>query len=445
VGEDRATVESERPAELDAGQPPDRTDAVTVVKPRHFAGFDGLRAIAAISVLLLHTAWASGFTLRSSFGIYSSRLEIGVSVFFLISGFLLYRPFAVSHLAGKRSPNAKRFWERRLLRIVPAYWLALTLLTYVFHLVKMGPGFGEVAIHYLFLQIYFPKAVFFGIHQAWSICTEMSFYLFLPIYAAVVGFRRLVQAHQMVVELVGIAALFAISLAFRWWSTHLTLIIVVHGHFQAVCYPNCNTQAPFPALMVDWLPARLDLFAFGMLIAVLSAWWTERDTEPAWLSSRWMPWVSWAGAAVAFWWSSHLDIPITPLYLTHPWQGIELQTLYGVFAFLLLLPAVFGPEGKSAIRRFLQCWPIASLGVISYGIYLWHFDMISQFMSWTGYTDGAVPYWILASGVLAITTVAASISYFGLERPILRFKSHLGWWNRGSDGAGSVDGNILGK
>src|ERR1700722_19903176 len=77
------------------------------VKPRHFACFDGLRSIAAVSVLLLHTAWISGFTSRSWLGAYTSRLEIGVSVFFLISGFLLYRPFAVSHLAGLAAPNAR--------------------------------------------------------------------------------------------------------------------------------------------------------------------------------------------------------------------------------------------------------------------------------------------------------------------------------------------------
>jgi peptidoglycan/LPS O-acetylase OafA/YrhL len=418
-----------------------------VVKPKHFANFDGLRAIAAVSILLLHTAWDSGFTIRSSLGIYTSRLEIGVSVFFLISGFLLYRPFAVSHLARRRAPNTRRFWERRLLRIIPAYWLALTLLTYVFHLVTMGPGVGEALIHYFFLQIYFPKAVFFGIPQAWSICTEMSFYLFLPLYAAVLGVKRLAQSRQMAVELVGIVALFAISFAFRWWSTHLPILEVVNGHFQAVCYPNCNTQAPFPALMVDWLPARLDLFAFGMLLAVLSVWWTERDTEPTWLSSRWMPWLSWGGAALAFVWCSHLGVERSPLYLTTPWQGIELQTLYGVFAFLLLLPAVFGPQGRqtSLIRRFLQSWPIASLGVISYGIYLWHFDMITQFEKWTGYKDGAVPYWILALGVLALTCVPATISYFGLERPILRIKSHLGWWNRPPADSTPDDVEILSK
>ncbi|MGD0881941.1 MAG: acyltransferase [Acidimicrobiales bacterium] len=421
------------------------SSTVAVPKPRHFASFDGLRAIAAVSILLLHTAFVSGFTMRSSLGIYTSRFEIGVSVFFLISGFLLYRPFAVSHLAGRQSPNTRRFWERRLLRIVPAYWLALTLLTYVFHLVTIGSGAGEVAIHYFFLQIYFPKAVFFGIPQAWSICTEMSFYLVLPFIAAAIGFRRKSQERQLVRELIGLAVLFLGSLVFRWWSTHLPVIKEVNGHLVGVCFPNCGTQSPFPALMVDWLPARLDLFAFGMLLAVLSAWWTERDSEPVWLSSRWMPWLSWIGAAAVFWCVSHLGIPRSPLYLTTPVKGIVLQELYGLFAFLLLLPAVFGPQDRSLVRRFLQFWPVASLGVISYGIYLWHLDLIDKFLSWTGYKEDAVPYWILALGVLAMTVVAASISYFALERPILKIKDHLGWWGRTSRSVPKEDVEILTK
>jgi peptidoglycan/LPS O-acetylase OafA/YrhL len=73
---------------------------------------------------------------------------------------------------------------------------------------------------------------------------------------------------------------------------------------------------------------------------------------------------------------------------------------------------------------------MASLGVISYGIYLWHLDLINQFMKWTGWHPGMVPYWILASAVLGLTIAFASASYFGLERPILRIKSRIGWWDR---------------
>ena len=419
--------------------PSDSSGSVTIplaeqvaTKPRHFACFDGLRAIAAVSVLLLHAAWVSGFTLRSSVGIYASRLEIGVSVFFLISGFLLYRPFAVSHLSRRASPNARRFWERRLLRIVPAYWLALTVLTYGFHAITLGPGWQGVVIHYLFLQIYFPTQAFFGITQAWSLCTEMSFYFFLPLYAAAVGIRRSSKTNQMRRELVGLGILVVISVGFRWWALNIPFIKVVNGHFVGVCYPHCSTQPPFSTLLVDWLPSYLDLFAFGMLLAVISVWLAERDSEPTWLWSSSMPWLSWCGAAVAFWWVSHLGIPRTVLYIASPQTNILRQGLYGAFAFLLLMPAVFGPQDRSLVRRFLRSWPVASVGVISYGIYLWHLDLIHEVVKWTGWRLGMVPFWLLALTGFGISVAFASTSYFALERPVLQFKNRIRWWDRGS-------------
>ncbi|HZM53413.1 MAG TPA: acyltransferase [Acidimicrobiales bacterium] len=409
---------------------PDGPAEQVVRKPRHFACFDGLRAIAAVSVLLLHTAWVSGFTQRSSLGAYTSRLEIGVSVFFLISGFLLYRPFAVSHLSGIPSPNTRKFWERRLLRIVPAYWLALTVLTYVFHIITLGPGWQGVVTHYFFLQIYFPTQVFTGITQAWSLCTEMSFYFFLPFYATVISFRRRSEKSPLTRELIGIVVLFAVSFGFRYWALHLPLLTVRGGKFVAVCAPNCGTRAAFASLLTSWLPAYLDLFALGILLAVLSAWFTQHDSEPRWLQSRYMPWASWACAALVFLVVSHVVADHSILYFVIPRVNLERQTLYGAFAFFLLMPAVFGPQDGTLVRRLLRSWPMASLGVISYGIYLWHLDLINQFMKWTGWQPGMVPYWILASAVLGLTIAFASASYFGLERPILRIKSRIGWWDR---------------
>ncbi len=400
--------------------------------PRHFACFDGLRAIAVVSVLLLHTAWVSGFTERNSLGLYTSRLEIGVSVFFLISGFLLYRPFAVSHLTGIPRPNTRRFWERRLLRILPAYWLALTLLAYVFHSVTMGPGWQGVVSQYLFLQIYLPTQIFFGITQAWSLCTEMTFYLFLPLYAALVGLRRRAQSAQLAWELAGIAGLFGISFVFRYWVLHMPLLKVEDGKFVAMCTPHCSTSATFATLMVDWLPSYLDLFGFGMLLAVLSVWFVERDTEPAWLRSRFMPWISWTAAAVMFWAVAHVVPDKNILYFVTPQVNLEKQTLYGLFAFFLLLPAVFGPQDRTWIRGLLRAWPVASIGVISYGIYLWHLNIIFGFLNWMGWMRKSEPFWILALAVLGLSIVVASASYFVVERPILRVKGRLGWWDRGS-------------
>jgi peptidoglycan/LPS O-acetylase OafA/YrhL len=416
----RATEQQRRPA----------PQGPTASRPRHFPCFDGLRAIAAVSVLLLHTAWVSGLTNRSGLGIYTSRLEIGVSVFFLISGFLLYRPFAVSHLSGRASPSMGRFWVRRLLRIVPAYWVALTVLAYGFGVVNLGPGWQGPVTHYLFLQIYFPPQVFYGIGPAWSLCTEMSFYLFLPLYAALIAWRRRSQASQLGWELGGLVVLTAISYGFRWWALNLPLIVVRNGHFAVICAPHCGTDPAMATLLVDWLPATLDLFALGMFLAVASAWYTERRSEPSWLRSPLMPWASWAGAAVAFWGVSHLGIPRDILYFVTPGVNIERQLLYGVFAFLLLLPAVFGPQERSLVRRLLRCWPMASVGVISYGVYLWHLDLATQFLKWTGYQPQSVPFWILTLATLAMAISFASTSYFVVERPILRVKGRIGWWAR---------------
>ena len=399
-------------------------------KPRHFACFDGLRAIAAVSVLLLHTAWTSGFTLRSSLGAYTSRLEIGVSVFFLISGFLLYRPFAISHLTNRPEPDRRKFWERRLLRIVPAYWLALTLLTYVFHAITLGPGWQGVVTHYFFLQIYFPTAIVTGITQAWSLCTEMTFYLFLPFYAAIVAFRRKSQANQFVRELVGVVVLYAISLGFRYWALHIRVFTYQNGKVVGLCGNHCATDPTYPTLLPSWLPSYLDLFSLGILLAVVSAWFAERDSEPSWLRSPFMPWISWAGAALTFIAVSHVVSNHLLLDLTTVRVDMEKQALYGLFAFLLLVPAVFGPQDRSLIRWLLRCWPMASLGVISYGIYLWHLNLITEFLTWTGWQPGEEPFWVLASVILAMSIAFASASYFGLERPILRRKDRIAWWDR---------------
>src|SRR3954468_10008623 len=94
-----------------------------------FPAFDGLRAIAALSVLVVHTAGDAGTMYQPGRGgALLAHLDVGVTIFFLISGFLLYRPFAAARLSRRPRPDLRRYGVARVLRIVPAYWLALTLL-----------------------------------------------------------------------------------------------------------------------------------------------------------------------------------------------------------------------------------------------------------------------------------------------------------------------------
>ncbi len=398
------------------------------VRPRHFPCFDGLRAFAAVTVVMVHTAFISGFTTSSPYGIYTARLEIGVSVFFLISGFLLYRPFAASHIGGGKAPSTGRFWVRRLLRIVPAYWLAFTVVSYVMHGdVHLLHGWRNVVIYYGFAQIYFPHVVLTGVSQAWSLCTEVTFYLFLPLYAAVVGARRRSDRNQLVRELVGLAVLVGVSLGFRTF--------VFHQH---------TLEAH---VMTIWLPAWLDLFALGMFLAVMSSWLAHRNSEPRWLWHPLMPWVSWACAGAAFWAVSNQGIPIVPIYTDHLALNLVRQSLYGTFAFFLLLPAVFGPSRRGLIRRFLSNRLVAAVGVVSYGIYLWHQGWILQYLRWThrnlNFPFG-LPWWQLLLGVLGLATASAAASYLLVERPILQLKDRIGWWGRLRPRSGSAAARVPG-
>ena len=383
-------------------------------RPRHFASFDGLRAIAAITVVGVHSAFDSGFTFRSSLGVYAARLEIGVSVFFLISGFLLYRPFAASHLAGGPAPSAGNFWTRRLLRILPAYWLAYVVTTWVLKANGALPDLKTVLVDMGFGQIYSSTYILTGIGQAWSLCTEMSFYLFLPLFAAALAWRRRSDEHQLRRELTAVAVLYVFGLAFRYWVLN---------------------QHPIVSGRTAGLPSCLDLFALGMLLAVVSSWLSHRDTAPRLLWHPAMPWASWGAAALLFFLVSHIGLSTKPLGQAGPRLGMAEELLYGAFAFFLLLPAVFGPERHGAIRRALQWKPVVAIGVVSYGIYLWHQAWLYiLFFSWGkpllahGHLFGT-PYDTTFLVAVALSVAAASASYFVVEKPALRLKGRVGWWS----------------
>ena len=166
---------------------------------------DSLRAIAALAIVAYHVAPHAG-AFRSEFTTaVSAQLSTGVALFFLISGTLLYRPFVLAHATGERPPDVRAYAWRRFLRIVPAYWAALTV-TGIF----IDPAvFERPLLFYGFAQVYSPGAVFQGIPVAWTLCIEVSFYAFLPIFAlALRGVAKRTRASVWRVEAIAMIALF---------------------------------------------------------------------------------------------------------------------------------------------------------------------------------------------------------------------------------------------
>lgn len=364
-----------------------------------FPCFDGLRALAALSVVAVHTTFVSGFTGRSGIGNYTARLEIGVSVFFVISGFLLYRPFAVAHFGG-RGVSIPRFWTRRLKRIIPAYWAAFIVVTYVMHADKVRHGWAAVAVYLGFAQIYSPYYALSGITQAWSLCTEMTFYLALPLWAWCISRRRRSPEAQLRLELLGLGGWVALSFVYR------SIVLTAHGQL-ALTMPN-------------WLPGYADLFALGMLLAVFSAWTASTGRSPRSLERPSVPWVSWAIAGGLFVWVSNIGLPATPVTPSPLGLSLARQTLYALFAFFLVAPAVVGPQDQGLVRGLLQTRPLVFLGTVSYGIYLWHEAWIDRYLRWTGDRLFTMSFFELLAFVVLAATAAASVSYFAIERPFLR-------------------------
>ncbi len=371
-----------------------------------FPCFDGFRAIAALTILLTHVGFASGLNSRSSFGAYTARMDVGVSIFFVISGFLLYRPFVAARLDERAGPRVGPYFWRRAIRIFPAYWVALTVVIFV---LGHGPrDFESLFLWYGLIHIYSFDHVIGPIVQSWSLATEIGFYLFLPAYAWFM--RKVVSGRTPVTrfrsELIGLVVLYATSFAFR-----ITLLAGDAG-------------ARVNGTLTKWLVANLDLFALGMLLAVVSVW-TRGRRPPLGLDRRWVPGASWALAGLGFWVvSTRLDLPRQAIDY-EPLGELSQQFLFGVIAFFVILPGVFGPQDQGLIRKLLRNPVVQVAGLISYGIYLWQNVWVEEYVDWVDDRVFAIPFGEMLLAVLALTLVCAAISYVVVERPALRLKDRV--------------------
>jgi peptidoglycan/LPS O-acetylase OafA/YrhL len=371
----------------------------------YFPSMDGYRAVAALMVLLAHVALLSGVVrTNTALGPYLARADVGVSVFFLLSGFLLYRPFVAARLAGRPSGSLGGYARRRILRILPAYWFALTIVAFVLH----APGFESphnVAAHYLLLHPYDVDQVTGGpIQQSWTLATEVAFYAFLPVWAWLIGRGDRRPERQIRVEVLGLAALWAAAIG-------LKLAIVIHG-----------TSNERFGLYGAWLPFRIDEFALGMSMAVASAWVTNRGiTLPRWARTAAATLACWVVAAALFWFTTtQLDLDPVPIFT--PRQALVTRVLYSFIALFLLLPAVLGPSDRGPVHRVFSNRLMVWLGLLSYGIYIWHEAWQDKWLEHTGDPMFRSPFWPMLGATLVLTLASAAVSGYLIEKPALRFK-----------------------
>jgi peptidoglycan/LPS O-acetylase OafA/YrhL len=391
------------------------TSAVAPASPGHrqadgsqrFPLIDGYRALAATAVVMTHVGFHTAQALHGSFSGLLARLDVGVALFFLISGFLLFHPHATRHLAAGPPPRVRPYLWRRALRLLPALWLAVagtSLLVIQVEHVSLRTWLAQLFL----VQTYFPNSQLRGFTQIWSLSTEVAFYVFLPLFGWLLTRLKAPTVEQrMGRQILLLAPLLVIPLGYRG---------LVYGD---VIDSN---------LALFWLPAYVDWFALGMLLASVRAY---RDLRPH--DRRWTlledvasaPGACWAAAACVGWIATtELAGPLSLLVPTF-WEATFKHLLYAAFATLLLLPGLFGDPRRGVIRRFMGSTPMRFLGQISYGIFLWNMAylfFIYRVLDLRLFTGN---YVLVFACVYSLTLATAAASYYCLERPILRLKGRV--------------------
>lgn len=410
-------------------------------RPR-FPCLEGLRALAAAMVAWTHVVSLAGPANAGWMTKPGAMMEIGPTIFFGVSGFLIYYPFASAHLSGARSPRTRTYLWRRALRIFPAYWVALTVL-WVGGVIDLGSDWWKF---YLLLQVFDAYAFLRGIVQAWSISTEVAFYLFIPLWSLL--WRRFVVRGKssLRLEMLGVGGLLLLgymSRAFFSWNNHLWA--PPHGLDTAGV---AMRQVAF-----SWLPNQIDFFALGMGLAVLHSWAARSGRLDALDKSF--------GRFPSVWWAAATAIFLYLVYFVGPpdfhvgYKGFYWQrrsVLYSLVILCLLIPAVFGDQRRGPIRGVLRLRPIAWYGTVSYAFYLWHLDLMARAITvvnpatgevrWVGWLDrinrhvhipglgrgpistayGNTNVWVLWATVWVLGLAVAALSWYLLEKPLQRFK-----------------------
>jgi peptidoglycan/LPS O-acetylase OafA/YrhL len=318
---------------------------------RHLAALDGLRGIAILLVVWYHlwlVSWLSADVTvlgkTFNFNVFPETGMTGVYLFFFISGFCLFYPYAQTMFDGRPPQSVAMFAYRRILKIAPSYYVGIALwIAFGFaSFSSFGDGVRQVVTHVLFIQTFWDDT-YSGINGVlWSLAVEVQFYAIFPLlcWAFV---RR---------PIVAFLATAVVANAYR--------LVVVH-------HPNVSHE-------IEQLPGAIDVFASGMFAA-----WAYRAIAarlPA-LANRKDVWTCVAvlgiGAIVAALENIYAHRNDTAWILT--WNTYGVPTIA-----LAFIPATVGSLfAFNAWQRILGNPALLGLSFVSYNLYLWH-QVLAQWL-----------------------------------------------------------------
>jgi peptidoglycan/LPS O-acetylase OafA/YrhL len=353
---------------------------------------DGVRALAALSVVCFH-AWLYrvGDPPGKRTALFDKVLfeaSIGLICFFVLSGFLLYRSFARAALTGRESVDVGRYAIRRAARIVPAYYasvLGCLMLYWTVGYSKLVPSAGQLPVFALFGQNYSIDTVMQINPVMWTLCVEVSFYVLLPLLGIValrLGPRHAGNQTAMLVGLVGLT---------------IASNLLLHGTDGG-------------RLLSKTLPSYIGFFAVGMLAAMWIEWRLLRRGRRSFGPAPTAALMTAGLACVAVHAYRHETVG------SFNWIWTTFGNLPAAVGFALVIAAAAAGTGPAL--GWLSTRPLVALGVISYGIYLWHLPLLLAVRQ-----VGLLPATFAPrlAVVLMLAIGAAATSWTLVERPIVRY------------------------
>lgn len=372
--------------------------------PRTHARYEELEAYRGVAALLIVVFHAYQFSRQGAgltryvyegtpLHVVFHNLEAAVAWFFVLSGFLVFLPFARSAIKQERQESARGFLIRRAIRILPAYYVAI-LVVWSWRYAGIPGQWTDLFEHLTFTHVFDRRYIFWTIGPAWSLAVEVLFYGFVAIFGPFLFrlCRRLPDVSSRLRLTAGIIALLGlVSVAFKGWAWWIMEI------------PAANTPVYYGPL------AKLDTLATGMLLAVAVVVARKPVVRGASAIA-----VGIAGVAVM----------ATAFILRDRSEVVWLyfHTLNGLGFVLILAATVLGPR-DSAWSRLLARPALAWIGVVSYSVYLWHEPVMIE-LAKHGWLISTRPEAFPMNAVILclLSLLAGTLSYVAIERPTMNLR-----------------------
>jgi peptidoglycan/LPS O-acetylase OafA/YrhL len=384
---------------------------------RRLVGIEGLRGIAAASVLTAHVwlvSQPSGhfFELGWPNTYVFPQLKNGVTLFFVLSGFLLFLPFAAAAIRNEPRPAFDAYLRNRALRILPAYWFIMICTALLLQTARVYEGgiLGVGAMdspsllgqNLLLLQNYRASSMSTGIGPAWSLVIEVVFYVALPllVIAAIRMSRRATTRNQRVAAMLFPAAFLGV----------LGLVGLGLGPHGGLPFARTWTGVYRTSFFT-----HAHLFAPGLALAVARVEYQDgRLRLPDW----WRP-----AAAIAA-----IAIVVGAIKLTvdgtvpQRWEPTLIAIACGLLLALVVMPR---PASRSHLVRSLDSPALIGAGLVSYSVYLWHYPVILWLRDHDLTVGGGFGAFALDLAIVGtVVGVLSWLTYNLVERQALRFKAH---------------------